>query len=234
MGSSSSSRLLRLERFGADGAAGRTCPRRADFDVPARALRARQRAAPADLRAPGLSERTSLSSQKGPDLLSGPRCAGLILCLPAVHTKSALRGQARPPIGLEMRALVERALARSGVAATCERARARSTTAGFCKRTRRRARTRGAACVAPSRPGNAAGRPKPPRGSGVKCVPQAGGAQRSFSPGRSSQRHSAGRKISAANMLTTNMKVSIRPMSAWNLSSEKIHIATPTASVSAV
>ena len=35
-------------------------------------------------------------------------------------------------------------------------------------------------------------------------------------------------------MFTMNMKVSMMPMSAWNLRSEKIHIATPTARVSAV
>jgi len=55
-----------------------------------------------------------------------------------------------------------------------------------------------------------------------------------FSRGRSSQRHSAGRNTIAASMLTTNMKVSMTPMSAWNLRSENIHIATPAASVSAV
>ena len=38
----------------------------------------------------------------------------------------------------------------------------------------------------------------------------------------------------AATIFTTNMKVSMMPMSAWNFRSEKIHIATPTASVSAV
>ena len=61
-----------------------------------------------------------------------------------------------------------------------------------------------------------------------------GGCQLSFSNGRISQRHRAGRKTMAAIMFTTNMKVSIRPMSAWNFRSDQIHVATPTASVSAV
>ena len=60
------------------------------------------------------------------------------------------------------------------------------------------------------------------------------GRQVSFSRGRSSQRHRAGRKMIAATIFTTNMKVSMMPMSAWNFRSEKIHIATPTARVSAV
>jgi len=55
-----------------------------------------------------------------------------------------------------------------------------------------------------------------------------------FSVGRSSQRHNAGRNTIAAIMLTTNMKVSITPMSAWNFKSENTHVPTPTASVSAV
>lgn len=55
-----------------------------------------------------------------------------------------------------------------------------------------------------------------------------------FSNGLSNHRHSAGKKINAANMFTTNMNVSISPMSAWNFRSEKIHMATPTANVSAV
>jgi hypothetical protein len=55
-----------------------------------------------------------------------------------------------------------------------------------------------------------------------------------FSVGRNSQRHSAGRNTIAASMLTTNMKVSITPMSAWNFSSENTQVPTPTASVSAV
>src|SRR5687768_14139771 len=61
-----------------------------------------------------------------------------------------------------------------------------------------------------------------------------GGTHVSFSVGRSSQRQSAGRKIIAAIMFTTNMKVSMSPMSAWNLRSDQIHVATPAASVSAV
>ena len=52
-----------------------------------------------------------------------------------------------------------------------------------------------------------------------------GGIQSSFSPGRSSQRHSAGRKMIAAIMLTTNMKVSMTPMSAWNFSAENTQVA---------
>src|SRR5262245_32422465 len=53
-----------------------------------------------------------------------------------------------------------------------------------------------------------------------------GGTQLSFSPGRSSQRQSAGRKMMAAIMLTMNMKVSITPMSAWNFSAENTQVPT--------
>jgi hypothetical protein len=68
--------------------------------------RSRPRAArEGSLRAPGLFERTSVSSRKGPDFLSGPGCAGLVRRPPAVHTKSAQRGQARLPILFEGRAL---------------------------------------------------------------------------------------------------------------------------------
>src|SRR5690606_23919987 len=52
--------------------------------------------------------------------------------------------------------------------------------------------------------------------------------------GRNSQRHSAGRKTIAAIILTTNMKVSMTPMSAWNLRSENTQVPTPTARVRAV
>ena len=55
-----------------------------------------------------------------------------------------------------------------------------------------------------------------------------------FSNGLNNHRQSAGKKINAANIFTTNINVSINPISAWNFSSEKIHIATPTANVNAV
>ncbi len=38
----------------------------------------------------------------------------------------------------------------------------------------------------------------------------------------------------APSMFTTNMKVSIRPTSAWNCSGEKVQVATPIASVTPV
>jgi len=72
-----------------------------------------------------------------------------------------------------------------------------------------------------------------PTGEG-KSILQGFGFQLSFSVGRSSQRHSAGRKMIAANMFIRNMKVSMMPMSAWNFRSDQIHSATPTASVNAV
>ena len=65
--------------------------------------------------------------------------------------------------------------------------------------------------------------------NGIVCF--FGGTQLSFSPGRNSQRQSAGRKMIAATMFTMNMKVSITPMSAWNLSGENTQVATPIASV---
>src|SRR6185369_7148202 len=47
-------------------------------------------------------------------------------------------------------------------------------------------------------------------------------SQAVFSNGFSSHRQFAGRKIKAANMFTTNMKVSITPISAWNFRSDQI------------
>src|SRR5690606_19884789 len=43
------------------------------------------------------------------------------------------------------------------------------------------------------------------------------------------KRASAGSSHRAPNMLTMNVKVSISPMSAWNLMAENIQVATPTA-----
>ncbi|MNL28887.1 hypothetical protein D3C87_1505510 [compost metagenome] len=42
-------------------------------------------------------------------------------------------------------------------------------------------------------------------------------------------RASAGSSHSAPNMFHSSMKVSIRPMSAWNLMAEKIQVHTPMA-----
>ena len=49
-----------------------------------------------------------------------------------------------------------------------------------------------------------------------------------------SQHARAGSRTMAPTMFTRNMKVSKMPMSAWNLSGEKIQVATPTARVIAV
>ena len=61
-------------------------------------------------------------------------------------------------------------------------------------------------------------------------------AQERFSAGlpRSSRQARAGSNRMAPSMLTRNMKVSRIPMSAWNLSGEKIQVATPIASVTPV
>ncbi|MNN84896.1 hypothetical protein D3C81_2021080 [compost metagenome] len=44
----------------------------------------------------------------------------------------------------------------------------------------------------------------------------------------------AGSRVMAISMLVMNMKVSSRPMSAWNFSAEKDQVATPTDKVMAV
>ena len=59
------------------------------------------------------------------------------------------------------------------------------------------------------------------------CSAAAGGRGRSHAP-------SAGNSSIAPSMFTRNMKVSIRPTSAWNLSGENTQVATPIASVTPV
>jgi hypothetical protein len=46
--------------------------------------------------------------------------------------------------------------------------------------------------------------------------------------------NSAGNRRMAPNIFTRNMKVNSMPMSAWNLSGEKIHVTTPIANVTPV